>query len=152
MNYATNFNDHYKNAVESNYWYSVAKQSKQQRHETNARHLNSNSNSNGIQLKIDKQKQWVGFDEVIRLEAESSYTKVFVQHNTQPVLVCKPLKYFDDKLNMQNFIRTHRSHLVNKRFVQSFNRFNKPKLLLSDGSTVEVSHRRLKGVKVFFHT
>lgn len=77
--------------------------------------------------------------EIIRCEAEGNYTKFFTITNKQH-LTSKTLGEYEDLLNPYGFIRTHKSHLVNKSFIS----FIDPNcfLILKDSSKVEISRRR----------
>ncbi|MEO6166525.1 MAG: LytTR family DNA-binding domain-containing protein [Chitinophagales bacterium] len=83
-------------------------------------------------------------DEIIRCEADGNYTKFFLI-NKKPVIASKTLKEFDEILSGQQFIRVHRAHLVNKKYIRSLT--NDHELHLSDDSSVEVSRRRWEEVK-----
>jgi len=77
--------------------------------------------------------------EIIRLEAEGSYSRILFS-NRKPLLVSRTLKDYEDLLNDHGFIRTHKSHLINRSCIQSIN----PEgfAVLTDGSQIEISRRR----------
>ena len=77
--------------------------------------------------------------DIIRLEGESNYTRFFFA-NHKPVLVSKTLKEYEELLNAHDFIRVHKSYLVNRRFVQHMDRDGV--LWLTDGSHILVSRRK----------
>lgn len=79
-------------------------------------------------------------DDILRLEAESSYTHIYLT-NRKPFIASKTLKHFEDMLEEFQFIRTHKSHLVNPRHITRISNDNEF-VLLSDGSKVEVSRRK----------
>jgi two-component system LytT family response regulator len=79
-------------------------------------------------------------DEILRLEADGGYTYIHLTKK-RPFLASKTLKHFDEMLEEFQFIRTHKSHLVNPRHVTRMSN-DKEKLIISDGSTVEVSRRK----------
>lgn len=85
--------------------------------------------------------------EIIRIEAQSNYTAVFLTDRTKPVILARTLKYFCNKLKDSNFIRPHQTHLVNKQFVQSYK--NK-QLVLNDETVIPVSRRKQRQVKAMF--
>jgi two-component system LytT family response regulator len=51
-------------------------------------------------------------DDILRLEADRSYTHIHLV-NKRPFIASKTLKHFEEMLEEFNFIRTHKSHLVN---------------------------------------
>jgi two-component system LytT family response regulator len=84
-------------------------------------------------------------DDIIRLEAYSSYTHIHLV-NKRPFIASKTLKHFEDMLEEFSFIRTHKSHLINPRHVTRISSDNEF-VLLTDGSQVEVSRRKKEEVQ-----
>ncbi len=82
-------------------------------------------------------------DEIIRLEGESNYTRLFFS-GKKPLLVSKTLKEYEELLAGHGFIRAHKSHLINKKHVVNYT--NDGHLVLADQSKVEVSRRRKEEV------
>ena len=85
--------------------------------------------------------------EITRLEATSNYTRVYLQDHP-PILMAKVLCAYDRLLRPYGFIRTHRSHLVNPRFVESFNAPNV--IRMRDSTLVDVSRSKKREVKNTF--
>lgn len=81
--------------------------------------------------------------EIIRLEGESNYTRFYFA-NQKPMLVSRTLKEYEDILAEHDFIRAHKSHLVNKRFVKHLDK--EGLLWLTDGSHIIVSRRKKEEV------
>lgn len=81
--------------------------------------------------------------DIIRLEGESNYTRFFFS-NHKPVLVSKTLKDYEELLIPYDFIRVHKSYLVNRTFVQHMDR--EGVLWLTDGSHILVSRRKKEEV------
>lgn len=77
--------------------------------------------------------------EIIRLEGESNYTRFYFAAQ-KPMLVSRTLKEFEDILTEHQFIRVHKSHLVNKKFVKHLDK--EGLLWLTDGSHILVSRRK----------
>jgi two-component system LytT family response regulator len=80
---------------------------------------------------------------IIRCEAIGNYTKFFIEGGKTHV-ISKTLGEYDTLLNPYHFIRTHRSHLVNKKFIAYLD--HEGFIILSDDSKVEVSRRRKEEV------
>lgn len=99
-----------------------------------------------IALPTFQETLFVRVDEVIRCEASSNYTMVFLQDGTR-VLVCKTLKEFAELLKTYHFARTHQSHLVNLAFVKSWLREDGGILLLNDQTKVPISRQNRDAVK-----
>lgn len=82
-------------------------------------------------------------EEIVRLEASSNYTYLYFV-NRKPMLISRVLGEFEELLVQQGFIRTHRSHLVNRRYVQYVNA--EGVITMQDASHAEISRRRKKEV------
>jgi two-component system, LytTR family, response regulator len=83
-------------------------------------------------------------NEIIRLEGESNYTKIYFLNNKK-VLASKTLKEYDELLSDHGFIRTHKSHVINKQHVVSY--LSDGFLTMIDQSKVEISRRRQHEIK-----
>jgi two-component system LytT family response regulator len=81
--------------------------------------------------------------EIIRLEGESNYTRFYFA-SQKPMLVSRTLKEYEDILSEHDFIRAHKSHLVNKKFVKYLDK--EGLLWLTDGSHIIVSRRKKEEV------
>lgn len=82
-------------------------------------------------------------DNVIRLEAKSNYTKIYF-NNSYSLTVARVLKEFESLLVPLGFIRTHRSHLVNKQHVLQV--CQKGTAIIGSNFTVEISKRKRTSV------
>lgn len=82
-------------------------------------------------------------NEIIRCEAVGNYTKFFTDKN-KTYLISRTLGEYDTLLTPHNFIRTHKSHLVNKKFISFID--HDGFAVLKDNSKVEVSRRRKEDV------
>ena len=88
-------------------------------------------------------------DDILRLEADSSYTNIHLV-NQRPFLASKTLKHFEEMLEDFNFIRTHKSHLVNAKHITRISN-DKEFVLLTDGTKVEVARRKKDEVQQQLH-
>jgi len=84
-------------------------------------------------------------DEILRLEADRSYTHIHLVKK-RPFITSKTLKHFEEMLEEFQFIRTHKSHLVNPRHITRLSNDNEF-VMLTDGSKVEVSRRKKEDVQ-----
>ena len=90
-----------------------------------------------------KRKHIYDLTDVIRFEASSNYTRIHAV-NKRPLVVARVLSAYEELLEGLGFIRVHRSHLVNRRYIQAID--DNGNLVLEDQSNIEVSRRRKKGV------
>jgi two-component system LytT family response regulator len=81
--------------------------------------------------------------EIIRCEGESNYTR-FIFKEGKPLMVSHTLKDYDSILSDYGFVRVHKSHLVNMKFVSGIDRDGF--LRLQNGDEVPVSRRRKEEV------
>lgn len=80
-------------------------------------------------------------DQILRCQADNTYTHVFLSDGSK-ILISKTLREFSQLLGDYGFLRTHQSHLVNRKYVRSLLKQDGDVLLLTDGSTVPVSLRQ----------
>ncbi|MEO6254488.1 MAG: LytTR family DNA-binding domain-containing protein [Ferruginibacter sp.] len=83
---------------------------------------------------------------IIRIEASSNYSRLYFIDG-KIMVTAKLLKWFEEKLSPHLFIRLHRSHLVNNRFLVSHQHVGH-ELKLIDGNFIQVSRRRRKSVLI----
>jgi two-component system, LytTR family, response regulator len=80
-------------------------------------------------------------DEIIRLQAESNYTQIWLQ-GKEKILAAKTLKEFEEILAESGFERVHHSHLVNIKHIRKYVNREGGYLVMSDASQVPVSQRK----------
>lgn len=76
--------------------------------------------------------------EIIRLEAESNYTQLYLK-NKKKITVSKTLKYFEDILSKDDFCRVHNAHIINLSEIDKYIRGDGGIVVLSDSSNIPVS-------------
>jgi two-component system LytT family response regulator len=79
--------------------------------------------------------------EIIRCEADVNYTTFFLITKNKMV-IAKTLKEFEELLNEYDFIRVHNSHLINLHHVKSYTKGEGGIVIMTDGSSVDVSRRK----------
>jgi len=99
-----------------------------------------------IALPMFSETRYVNIPDIIRCEADNTYTK-FMLTGGEEILVSKTLKEYADLLTQHRFIRTHQSHLVNIAYVKSWLREDGGCLLLINGTKVPVSKLNREKVK-----
>jgi len=106
-----------------------------------------------LELRVSNGILYVHFNDIIRLEAEGSYTVVHLA-SKEKHCISNHIGYFEARLQDARFFRVHKSHLINLRHVRKFLRSDGYHVEMSDGSKAEVSRRHkyeflqmLKGVK-----
>lgn len=80
-------------------------------------------------------------NEIIRCEANDNFT-VFHLNNNRKVMICRTLKHYEDILSEYDFIRVHKSHLVNFQYIKQYKKGKGGQVIMSDGKEVELSPNR----------
>ncbi len=83
----------------------------------------------------------VNIGDIIKCRSEKNYTIFFLKDGRE-LIASKTLKEYETILTAYNFIRVHRSNLININYVQQYLRGNGGSVILSDGSEIEVSRRK----------
>ena len=91
-----------------------------------------------IKLHAENKKILMPAADIIRIEAVSNYSRIYLS-NGNTIVVAKVLHLLQDLLPETMFVRVHRSHLINKLFVQSVKGSNLKRLLMNNGEYIGVS-------------
>lgn len=96
----------------------------------------------GSEIKILPTK------EISHLEAYDDYVKIF--HNGKYHLKKKTMKYFEDALKEESFVRVHRSYIINVGFLTKIESFEKNSYLaiLTTGDRIPISRSAYPELKV----
>jgi DNA-binding LytR/AlgR family response regulator len=81
---------------------------------------------------------WIPIQDIIRLEAMRSYCAIH-STNGKRIIAAYPLSDFEKQLDTVDFMRVHKSHLVNLNQIHEYIRGDGGSLVLKDGSSVSVS-------------
>ena len=93
-----------------------------------------------ISISTSDKIHLIEVDDIIRCESDNYYTIIYFKDGTS-LLVSKTLKEMEQKLEEYDFVRTHKSHLVNMRCIMNFIK-DEMMVLLTDGAKVPVSKRK----------
>lgn len=81
---------------------------------------------------------------IIRIEADGNYSQ-FHFNDKSTNIVAKTLKEYSELLQQHGFIRIHKSHLINKGYINMY--LQNGKIQLENNEILEVSRRRRSEVK-----
>jgi len=98
-----------------------------------------------IALPSAQRLLFVEVSDIIRCEAESNYTRIYLRSGAKEV-VSKTLKEYEELLCNEGFIRVHQSHLVNVQMIQSYEKADGGYLLMVGASQVPISRLRREKV------
>lgn len=79
--------------------------------------------------------------DVIRCNANDNLTDIYLANGTKRT-VCRTLKFYEDALREYDFVRVHKSHIVNVNCVKQYKKGKGGEIILTDGSSVQVSATR----------
>jgi two-component system LytT family response regulator len=89
-------------------------------------------------------------DQVIHCEANDNYTHLFLKNKTK-IIACRTLKEMEEQLqDFPFFVRVHHSYLVNLNEVTKYVRGEGGYLVMSDGTSVNVSRSRKESLLKWF--
>ncbi|MCB9360691.1 MAG: response regulator transcription factor [Flavobacteriales bacterium] len=97
--------------------------------------------NNRLALSTLNGLEFVEIDKIIRCEADSKYTFVYIKDGKR-LHITKNLKEFEDMLTEHNFFRIHHSHLVNLSYVTKYHKGRGGYVELEDGTSIGVSQRK----------
>lgn len=94
-----------------------------------------------IALPTAKETRFINPAQIVRCESSNNYTTFFL-NDGEKILVSKPIYEFEELLQDYGFIRSHQSHLVNKKYIRSWVKEDGGYLLLDDKTQVPVSKQK----------
>lgn len=96
---------------------------------------NLHSSIKKIALNISQSILFVAIHEILFFKADGAYTHVHLQ-NSAPILTSKNLKYYEDLLSKEpNFIRCHKSYIVNVQHISEY--------VKSDGGYLKIGNQSI---------
>jgi len=79
--------------------------------------------------------------QIIRCESESNYTRIVLE-GLPPIVASQPIKEYARLLPGNRFFRVHKSHLVNRSFIQRIKKMEDGEIVLSNGELIPLARRR----------
>lgn len=102
---------------------------------------NSNKQLHKIVLPLLDGFELVQVKDIIRCKAEDNFTMFYMVDGSKQ-LICRTLKFYEELLADFDFIRTHKSHMVNVQHIKRYKKGKGGQVILTDGSEVDVSATR----------
>lgn len=91
----------------------------------------------------------VDIDTILYCEANDNFTQFhFAQGN--PLMICRPLRFFEEVLASHRFLRVHRSFLINTAHVVRFTKGKGGTVTMKNGAELEISPNRKSEFLEFF--
>ncbi|MBL1220696.1 response regulator [Chryseobacterium sp. L7] len=96
---------------------------------------------NKISLPTLQGFRLTNISDIIRCEADSSYTTFFLTDKTK-IIVSKTLHEFEEQLTKYNFFRIHHKHLINLFHLKEYIKGKGGQVVMADQSILDVSVRK----------
>jgi two-component system, LytTR family, response regulator len=101
----------------------------------------ADDNYQKITLPTGNAYEIINLKDIIRCEADGSYTNFFLA-DKRKLMVSASLKHYEELLPENDFIRAHHHHLINMNHVLRFLKEDGGYAVMSDGSKIEISRRK----------
>lgn len=82
-------------------------------------------------------------DNIVYISADGNYSELYLSSNTK-LVVTKAIREFEFMLNPDIFFRSHKSILINLRFVKEYSSVDGHYAILKNGTKLMISRRRLE--------
>lgn len=99
------------------------------------------SQDDKIAIATTEGLEFIPIKNILHIESNSNYSKLYFQ-NGRHLTVTKLLKDFEDMLAPYHFYRVHNSHLINLNYIQKYLRGNGGRVMMQDGTEIEVARRK----------
>jgi len=97
-------------------------------------------------ISTQKGIEYIKMQDIIRIEAQTAYSEIHLINNNK-VIISMNLKETEQCIDKIIFFRVHKSHLVNLNYVQGYSYEDGGMIKLADGSSVEISKRKIEKFK-----
>lgn len=92
-------------------------------------------------INVDRATPTIKLKDIIMIEGMSNYS--LIQTKTGPIVCTKSLKFFEQLIKDEQFVRTHKSHIVNLAYLRTYKCIDGTHTLeLKNGQILEVARRR----------
>ena len=91
-----------------------------------------------ISIPTSTGLEFIRISQIVRLQADINYTNLYMS-DKRKILVSRTLKQFETLLAPFGFCRIHNSHIINLKFIKSYNKGNGGVVTMDDGSEIDVS-------------
>jgi len=99
-------------------------------------------NKNSLILNYEGGKTIVNFEEIVYLKGFDNLTSFYL-FDRKKITISKTLKNYEIILN-QNFVRVHKSYIVNVKYIHKIETKDTPLLEMKDGTQLPISRRNYK--------
>jgi two-component system, LytTR family, response regulator len=86
---------------------------------------------------------FIEVDDIVSLQADSNYTIIHMK-DMQKLVISKTLKDFEELLDEHQFVRIHKSYIVNLRYIKEYSTIDGGVVKMTDGNQWSISRRQLE--------
>jgi DNA-binding LytR/AlgR family response regulator len=86
------------------------------------KHSNNQKGRDYFFINVTHKLHKIFYSDILYLEGFKDYTKIYLASSSSPLLVLHNLKYFEEQLQKNQFIRIHRSYIVPIRMLNTISR------------------------------
>jgi len=110
---------------------------------TSIEHINSqlHAKENILLLATCRGVEIIDINSILRVEAISNYSKLFFADG-KTLVVAKLLSWFEKRLADLHFVRLHRGHLVNIRYIKACDSCNNGEAVMVNNERLAISRRK----------
>ena len=103
--------------------------------------LTAKSEIRKLTLPYGQGFKMIDVDDIIYIEADSNYSVVHLSNNDN-ITVSKVLREFEELLPTDQFVRIHKSSIINLNHLKEYNSKNGLQVFLKNGESINISRRR----------
>lgn len=101
-------------------------------------------NTKKIAVAIGQSIKFIDIDTIVFIKAEGAYSELVLKDDSK-ILVSKNLKHFEDVLTIsKNFIRVHKSYMINTQYVSEYVKSDGGYLILKEKYEVNITHDKVE--------
>jgi two-component system, LytTR family, response regulator len=109
---------------------------------TTSQEVHKTKVANKIALSTSSGLQFVNLENLMRIEGQGNYCN-FILKDKKSILLCKKLGEAEEILKEDiNFFRAHKSHIVNLKYVEKYNRGEGGEIIMEDGTSIALSRNK----------
>lgn len=96
-------------------------------------------------IRVKEGRKWISInsEEILFIKASNIYCEIYFK-NSEKIICTSTLSQLENELRMENFVRTHRSFLVNKKTIYFFDKQDLTLSLLDSEFIIPVSRYKRK--------
>lgn len=104
-----------------------------------------------IALPLLEGFEFVQIQDIIRCQANDNFTDMILKDGRK-LMICRTLKFYEELLSENGFVRIHKSHLVNIAFAIRYLKGKGGQLEMLDKSVLDVSPTKKQELLAFFNS